>query len=63
MMQALTEYSEGDFDFNRISLENRQELLENMYVSSNDIFNGKKQSKSDIQERIEIINNVLMQLK
>lgn len=63
MMQALTEYSKGDFDFNRISLENRQELLENMYVSSNDIFNGKKQSKSDIQERIEIINNVLMQLK
>ncbi len=63
MMQALTEYTEEDFDFNRINLENRQELLENMYVSSNDIFNGKKQSKSDIQERIEIINNILMQLK
>lgn len=62
MMQALSEYTDDEFNFEKTSLEERQVLLEQMYKENIDKFSGKKQSKSDIQERIGLINSVLKQL-
>lgn len=63
MMQALSDYKYEDFDFKKNTLIERQKLLEDMYKTNIDKFNGKKQSKSDIQERISLIKDVIEKLK
>lgn len=63
MMQALSDYIYGDYNFEIKTLSERQKILQDMYKDNIDKFNGKKQSKSDIQERIDLIKNVINKLK
>lgn len=63
MMQALSDYIYGDYNFEIKTLSERQKILQDMYKDNIDKFNGKKQSKSDIQERMDLIKNVINKLK
>ena len=54
----------AEVNFENISLEENIELLKKIYIKNSDseLFNGKKQSKQDIEERakifIDLINNI-----
>lgn len=63
MMLALIEYTESDFDFDKKTQEDRIELLSKIYEGNVDKFDGKRQSKSEINERMEILKGFLNDLK
>lgn len=63
MMLALIEYTESDFDFDKKTQEDRIELLSKIYEGNVDKFDGKRQSKSEINERMEILKGFLNALK
>lgn len=46
-------------DMDNISKDNNIEILKNMYSNHGSQFNGKKQSKVDIEERVEIFINII----
>lgn len=63
MMLALIDYTESDFDFDKKTQEDRIELLSKLYEGNADKFDGKRQSKSEINERMEILKGFLNDLK
>lgn len=63
MMLALIDYTESDFDFDKKTQEDRIELLSKLYEGNVDKFDGKRQSKSEINERMEILKGFLNDLK
>lgn len=63
MMLALIDYTESDFDFDKKTQEDRIELLSKLYEENVNKFDGKRQSKSEINERMEILKGFLNDLK
>lgn len=59
MMMALTDYKEVDFDFENTTEEQRVELLGKLYEEKIDKFDGKRQGKNEINERMQIIKEFL----
>lgn len=59
MMMALTDYKEVDFDFENTTEEQRVELLGRLYEEKIDKFDGKRQGKNEINERMQIIKEFL----
>lgn len=59
MMMALTDYKEVDFNFENTTEEQRVELLGRLYEEKNDKFDGKRQGKNEINERMQIIKEFL----
>lgn len=62
MMRALSDFEKDQFDFEKYTLETRIEMLEKLYELNASKFNGKKQSKTEILERTEIIKELLNKL-
>ena len=62
MMRALSDFEQDQFDFEKYTLEERVEMLEELYKSNAIKFNGKKQGKTEILERTEIIKELLNKL-
>lgn len=62
MMRALSDFEKDQFDFEKYTLETRTEMLEKLYEQNASKFNGKKQSKTEILERTEIIKELLKRL-
>lgn len=54
-----------EIDNKYISIDKNIEILENMYKKNEntDLFNGKKQSKTDIEERVEVFIDVINKIK
>lgn len=48
-----------DMDIENMSMERNVEILKQMYENSGSQFNGKKQSKADIEERVEIFIDLI----
>ena len=63
MMLALIDYTESDFDFKKNTQDERVEFLSKLYEDNTEKFDGKRQSKSEISERMEIIEEFLNNLK
>lgn len=63
MMLALIDYTESDFDFKENTQDERIDLLSKLYEDNAEKFDGKRQSKSEISERMEIIEGFLNNLK
>ena len=62
MMRAVTEYKQEMFDFEKNTLDERSQMLMEMYKSKQDDFNGKKQGKIEILQRTEFIKELLNKL-
>lgn len=62
MMRALSDFEQDQFDFEKYTLEERVEMLKELYKSNAIKFNGKKQGKTEILERTEIIKELLNKL-
>lgn len=63
MMLALIDYTESDFDFKKNTQDERIEFLSKLYEENAEKFDGKRQSKTEISERMEIIEGFLNNLK
>lgn len=62
MMRALAEYEDRQFDYEKYSIQERIDMLAELYKKHQDKFNGKKQSKTEIIERTQIIKELLDKL-
>ena len=51
-----------DIDIENISIDHNIEILKGMYREQGSCFNGKKQSKADIEERVEIFINIILNI-